>query len=1220
MRLSGWLIAWVKFVKPHHKGVMKDHVQETVDDLEGSHHFHACLIEIIKKYPFDQYKRSRNGHRAAAGETESSAELSELAENHEDSQRIFATENQETVDNRQLAKTRAREEKIRREQLQAKMSVMPSQQNGRNVVIVNPGKLDSQEFVLLNPDFGDAMGKGFQLKPHQEQGLQFMWREITGSHENLQGCLLAQTMGLGKTMQTIALLVAISDAAKNPNDNIRNQVPTPLHESRTLILSPPPLVENWYDEIIMWRPKMHNLGILRKVIGKTSPQDRRNEIRGWGVEGGVLLLGTNLFRVLMDRKSVTYNEGIAEILWERPNIVILDEAHEIKSRDSKIAQAVKGIHCKSRVALTGSPLSNNLGEYFSLIDWVAPRYFGDYSDFKRTYETPISQGLWQESTLSQYKNARKRLRVLEWELEPKVHRADASALHNSLAGKMEFIVKVSLTTLQRDLYVDFVNNARGKLGANGHLACIAVLTLLCAHPILYYNSLLIGQKRDKWAPKASPGNVLIENETQTASSDESAQLEAYNMHVCMVDTMARVSDFLEKLKDKRSPELSNKMKILTKIIELCEAVGDKVLVFSHRISTLNYLADQLLERKIPFLRIDGQNSKPEMRPEVCKRFNEAQTFQVVLISTKAGGQGLNLYSANRVVILDEEHNPMHEQQAIGRAYRFGQKKRVYVYRIQTAGTFEQYIETQGRFKEQLASRVMDKKNLQRNVKKNSKEYFDLPQIVDPEDVAQHLGKDTEILDQLIKDPASFSITSITPFETFSVEETIDLTEEEQRDAEALAELEKLRRTDPKQYAAMMAGRNLGGQQPTGSLTSPDDLITSTASAMPSASHFGLPSGTPAQMPFQMTFPATEIYQMNETQQESTDPRQYTTTKVSPPILLPTARPVCEPREPQSPFFQATNALPPLDVAIPKAPKPPEAACDLGDATTSTPKSPGGQRNLVDDSTTTPKGPEASKNYVPAAKSTPRSPEPPCNFEDARRATPQRSERPHQLGDGMKNPPESPEGMRSGQKGAHQTLNGLPSLSKTFFQGPDVYVKQGTDSWSARKKELYAMVENLLEPSRNMPPSSSCLDNTMPPLLKFKTQTKFRSIFSKRGSTSKKTEDYITQLVEVVQAFAQSTNDWHRLVDGLVDLLQRPNVEPDLLIELLRLNFLDPGKEHQVNKRPSSITSNITPPPSKKHRASNEVSPIFSGDGTTEQLFSQFLSRERNRRPYPQPQS
>ena len=139
-------------------------------------------------------------------------------------------ESQETLQKRDAALQRMREDtqrvrirserEERRRELMPRLEALAAKQTEDSKVILNPGRLDDRDLIYLNPEFG----RGAHLKPHQKDGLKFMWREITADNNDLQGCLLAQTMGLGKTIQVIALLVAISDAANSQEENIRSQV------------------------------------------------------------------------------------------------------------------------------------------------------------------------------------------------------------------------------------------------------------------------------------------------------------------------------------------------------------------------------------------------------------------------------------------------------------------------------------------------------------------------------------------------------------------------------------------------------------------------------------------------------------------------------------------------------------------------------------------------------------------------------------------------------------------------------------------------------------------------------------------------------------------------------------------------------------------------------------------------------------------------------------
>ena len=774
MQIATWHVCWTIPVKVTSKGIKTPHIIATLEDDDGYEPFYDFLLECLQHYQkipsFPSQSKTKKRRELIVREDSDEG----LPDSQNRRRKYFVPESQETLDKRHAAqdRLRANEERRRREELKHRFTRMSTDIMDTLMdtlkVVVNPGKLADQDFIHLNSGFGN----GARIKPHQEEGLQFIWREITAEHEDLQGCLLAQTMGLGKTMQVIALLVTLSEAARSSNKNIRNQVPPCLRESRTLILCPPALVENWWDECLLWppHPRSDNVGELRKVTSIMKLADRLIEILAWSEIGGILLLGFDAFKGLIHNKprigAKTKEEKaplddqqhkmIKKALLERPTLVVADEAHQFKTKSSRLNLAMNQIKTKSRIALTGSPLNNNLGEYHSLIDWIAPGYLGSYAEFKATYEEPISEGLYQDSTESQYRESRKRLKALELEMEPKVHRADVSCLHAELKGKSEFVIRVPLTGLQRELYRIYVENMRTassdkEPGTATLWSWLSVLRLLCNHPKCYKDKLLevesgsVGSKPATTKRKARTSDA---EEALIGSEDDVAISEEPVSRLALSKTKNESRKVFESLTEPIDALfLSHKTQVLMNILKFSQDAHDKVLVFSHSIPTLNYIGEQLLKMDKVYVRIDGKVD-PQKRQSMTKVFNEGDT-NICLISTRAGGQGLNLFGANRVVILDDHFNPMWEHQAIGRAYRIGQHKPVYVYRLTVGGTFEQAIQNQALFKEQLATRVVDKKNPNRSALKGAGQYLFPPKTVEHEDLNQFLGKDPLVLDRLL---------------------------------------------------------------------------------------------------------------------------------------------------------------------------------------------------------------------------------------------------------------------------------------------------------------------------------------------------------------------------------------------------------------------------------------------------------------------------------------
>jgi len=784
LSIASWHVCWTIPVKADQSGIKTSHINTTLADEDGFEPFYDFLLECLSHCDValnpPQGVTPKKKREKILREPEESLDPSPFRK-----RKYIVEESQATLNQRQAAldrkrgdDERRREEQRRRTELTFRLKAMGSNAEVSPEVVVNPGRLGDQDAIHLNTAFGN----GARMKEHQKEGLQFLWREITAEHEDLQGCLLAQTMGLGKTMQIIALLVTLAEASRSSNGNARRQVPPALRESRTLILCPPALLENWWDEFLIWVPQPFSdtIGELRKVSSAMKPPDRLNEIYAWSEKGGVLLLGYDTFKNLIhdqprggkDTKRTPLEEGqheeITEALLRRANLVVADEAHTFKGRKTKINSAMNQIQTRSRVALTGSPLNNNLEEYYTLIDWIAPNYLGSHTEFKATYEEPIREGLYQDSTLSQYYQSRTKLKAFEMEMEPKVHRADLSVLHADLHGKMEFIVEVPLTQLQEDLYRVYVESMRATVSDSGpHLASLwswlGILQLLCNHPKCFIDQIL-ALKAELDEPSRSKALVRLEQtdrstpeEKLVGSDEDDALVIAPSASTALRLTINKCEELLRQRNEAIDQSaLSCKMLLLMRILELSTAARDKVLVFSHRIATLNYIQEQLQRNRKAFIRIDGK-LQPQKRQQITKDFNEGDV-NVCLISTRAGGTGLNLFGANRIVILDEHFNPSWEQQAIGRAYRIGQQKPVYVYRLTAGGTFEQTIQNQGLFKQQLATRVVDKKNPSRNAVRHAGQYLFPPKPVSQGDLSQCAGQDPLVLDHLLAERTRYDLS------------------------------------------------------------------------------------------------------------------------------------------------------------------------------------------------------------------------------------------------------------------------------------------------------------------------------------------------------------------------------------------------------------------------------------------------------------------------------
>jgi superfamily II DNA or RNA helicase len=590
------------------------------------------------------------------------------------------------------------------------------------------------------------------------------------------------------------------------------------------------------DELLTWSPE-DILGDFRKVDSSSSSKNtvekRLETISAWYHDGGILIMGYELFRRYIQNKtqdnksekgekiekkparlSPEQHEQVMKHLLEGPNIIIADEAHKMKNAKSAITRSAVLFKSKSRIALTGSPLANNVEEYHTMIDWVVPNYLGPAVEFRAKYVEPIQQGLWHDSDAYERRKSLKMLGVLRVDLAPKVHRADMSVLRNDLPPKKEFVITVPLTNLQKKAYIIYVREMLGRSSyartKDGDIVTttiwhwLAILSLLCNHPDCFNSKL---QEREGAASKkdSSSKEVSRENTDQdeVVTTDLNESIWKVGVSRELVTSMTEL--FKAEAPDIKAIELSNKVKVLCQILDAARAAGDKVLVFSQSLETLKFLKDLCKDQGRSYDSLDG-NTKIGTRLQHTKDFNTGDT-EIYFISTAAGGLGLNLPGANRVVIFDFKWNPILEEQAVGRAYRIGQKKPVFVYRLVAGGTFENSIHNKTVFKTQLASRVVDKKNPIAWASKKLSDFLFEPKHVEQTDLSEFEGMDPNVLDKILATQSEDStIRAIVQSDTFERDDEDKLTLEEQKEVDQLVSDKQLERSDPVAFRAMVAKR------------------------------------------------------------------------------------------------------------------------------------------------------------------------------------------------------------------------------------------------------------------------------------------------------------------------------------------------------------------------------------------------------------------------------
>jgi SNF2 family DNA or RNA helicase len=297
---------------------------------------------------------------------------------------------------------------------------------------------------------------------------------------------------------------------------------------RVLIIVPKNTLQNWIEEFKKWTPSdlLHEipLALINSSSGKGEKQKRKYAIKNWFENGGVLVLGYEMLRTLVEEKEKPGSSEIPKIVSDpakglfasdseefqyyllKPgaDLVIADEAHTIKNAKSKVSQVLELIDTKRRIALTGSPLQNNLDEYWVMVNWVKRLFLYTPQEYKRIFVVPIKAGSNKDASNFQILQMKKRTHVLYRKLTPIVHRKDNSELRNALNPKREFILSIKMTNFQKFLYKYYLS----KLPSSGKTLFRAYQCLMRIwnHPcnmVLHYFEDLIKQKNKQFKQESS---------------------------------------------------------------------------------------------------------------------------------------------------------------------------------------------------------------------------------------------------------------------------------------------------------------------------------------------------------------------------------------------------------------------------------------------------------------------------------------------------------------------------------------------------------------------------------------------------------------------------------------------------------------------------------------------------------------------------------------------
>ncbi|KAJ7209558.1 P-loop containing nucleoside triphosphate hydrolase protein [Mycena pura] len=494
-----------------------------------------------------------------------------------------------------------------------------------------------------------------RMRPHQIEGVKFMYECVMGlkKHEG-QGCILADEMGLGKTLQTIGLIWTL--LKQNPYAGAGPVV------GKVLIVCPVSLINNWKAEIFKW------LGRDRLGVVANCDKDK-NAIRTFqnAKNQHVLIVGYERLRSIIP--PVLFHRPGIDFAYRPPiGLIVCDEAHRLKSANSKTTTMFEALKTPRRILLSGTPVQNDLSEFHAMADFCNPGLLEEYSTFRRVYEAPILSSRDPESTYKERELGKARLKQLQTVTDSFVLRREAALLLKFLPPKHEYVVFVPPTRLQLNMFSKILNPERlddlVQSSTAESLALINMLTKVSNSPILLKAT----------ADKQEAAGIDVHNAIKRAGVHDALKLLPEN---------ARVDDM----------SLSGKLAALSKLLKLIyQKTDEKCVVVSHYTSTLNILEAYCKKKNYSYYRVDGQTPAAK-RQEYVNSFNKSnqRSSFIFLLSSKAGGVGINLIGGSRMCLFDCDWNPSHDEQSMARCHRDGQKRPVYIYRFLTAGAIDEKI-------------------------------------------------------------------------------------------------------------------------------------------------------------------------------------------------------------------------------------------------------------------------------------------------------------------------------------------------------------------------------------------------------------------------------------------------------------------------------------------------------------------------------------------------
>ncbi|GAB4848861.1 ATP-dependent DNA helicase ddm1 [Ancistrocladus abbreviatus] len=516
---------------------------------------------------------------------------------------------------------------------------------------------------------------GGKLKPYQLKGVKWL---ISLWQNGLNG-ILADQMGLGKTIQTIGFLAHLKGKGL---------------DGPYLVIAPLSTLSNWVNEISRFTPSMN-------AIIYHGDRKQRSEIRSKHMPRTI---GAR-FPIVVTSYEVALGDARKYLRHYSWKYVVVDEGHRLKNSKCKLVKELKHLQMENKLLLTGTPLQNNLAELWSLLNFILPDIFSSHEEFESWFDL---SGRCSNEAVREELEEKRRVQVvakLHAILRPFLLRRMKSDVEIMLPRKKEIILYATMTEHQRNFQDHLINRTLEN----------------------YFQENCNGTGRGM---KGKLNNLMV-------------QLRKNCNHPDLLESAFDGSYFYPPVE--QIVEQCGKFRLLDRLLTQLFARKHKVLIFSQWTKVLDIMDYYFSEKGFEVCRIDGGVILDERKRQI-KEFNDpSSNYRIFLLSTRAGGLGINLTAADTCILYDSDWNPQSDLQAMDRCHRIGQTKPVHVYRLATAQSVEGRMLKRAFSKLKLEHVVIVKGQFQQERVKSSS--FD---IVEEEDLLQLLRDVEDEEDKMIQ--------------------------------------------------------------------------------------------------------------------------------------------------------------------------------------------------------------------------------------------------------------------------------------------------------------------------------------------------------------------------------------------------------------------------------------------------------------------------------------